>query len=87
MPDHEVGINAVLEALTHPEHGVISDVKEIKACGHRVAHGGEHFPVSALVTEDAKKKINELCKLAPLHNPANLQGILVMEKLLPEYLK
>ncbi|NLN73491.1 MAG: acetate kinase [Bacteroidales bacterium] len=83
MPDHEVGINAVLEALTHPEHGVISDVNEIKACGHRVAHGGEHFPVSALVTEDAKKKINELCKLAPLHNPANLQGILVMEKLLP----
>lgn len=83
MPDHETGINVVLEALTSAQHGVISNVQEIKACGHRVAHGGEHFPVSALVDEDAKKKINELCRLAPLHNPANLKGILVMEKLLP----
>ena len=83
MPDHETGINAVLAALTHVDHGVIKNVEEIRACGHRVAHGGEFFPVSALVDEDAKKKINELCRLAPLHNPANLKGILVMEKLLP----
>lgn len=83
MPDHETGINAILEALTDAEHGVIENVEEIKACGHRVAHGGEYFPVSVLVDEDVKKKINELCELAPLHNPANLKGILVMEKLLP----
>ncbi len=83
MPDHETGINVVLGALTHAEHGVIKNVQEIKACGHRVAHGGEFFPVSALVDEEAKKKINELCRLAPLHNPANLKGILVMEKVLP----
>lgn len=83
MPDHETGINAVLQALTDAEHGVIKNVEEIKACGHRVAHGGEHFPVSVLVDDDVKKKINELCQLAPLHNPANLKGILVMEKLLP----
>lgn len=83
IPDHETGINVVLEALTDAEHGVISSVEEIKACGHRVAHGGEYFPVSAIVDEDVKKKINELCQLAPLHNPANLKGILVMEKSLP----
>lgn len=83
IPDHETGINIVLEALTDGEHGVINSVEEIKACGHRVAHGGEYFPVSAIVDEDVKKKINELCQLAPLHNPANLKGILVMEKSLP----
>jgi len=83
IPNHKVGINLVLEALVDTTHGVIKDVNEIVACGHRVAHGGEYFPESALVTEDAKKKILDLCKLAPLHNPANLQGINVMEELLP----
>lgn len=81
--DHKVGINLVLEALVDEKHGVIKDVNEIAACGHRVAHGGEYFPESALVNEDTKKKILDLCKLAPLHNPANLQGINVMEELLP----
>ncbi len=83
IPDHKVGINLVLEALVDAKHGVIKDVNEIAACGHRVAHGGEYFPESALVNEDTKKKILDLCKLAPLHNPANLQGITVMEELLP----
>lgn len=83
IANHKIGINLVLEALTDPKHGVIKNVNEIGACGHRVAHGGEFFPESALVTEDAKKKILELCQLAPLHNPANLQGINVMEELLP----
>ena len=83
IPNHKEGINLVLEALTDAKHGVISNVNEIVACGHRVAHGGEYFPESALITEDVKKKIFDLCKLAPLHNPANLQGINVMEELLP----
>ncbi len=80
---HKDGINLVLEALTDSKHGVIKNVNEINACGHRVAHGGEYFPVSAKITEDAKKKILYLCQLAPLHNPANLQGINVIEELLP----
>ncbi len=83
IPNHTVGIDMVLAALTDKAHGVINDVKEIAACGHRVAHGGEYFKKSELITEDAKAKIKELCALAPLHNPANLEGILVMEKLLP----
>ena len=83
IPDHQIGINLMLEALVDPNHGVISNVNEISACGHRVAHGGEFFPESTLITEDVKKKISDLCQLAPLHNPANLKGILVMEKLLP----
>lgn len=83
ISDHKVGINLVLEALTDAKHGVIKNVNEIVACGHRVAHGGEYFPESVLITEEAKQKIQDLCKLAPLHNPANLQGIMVMEELLP----
>ena len=58
-------------------------MKEIDACGHRVAHGGEFFSESVLVDEDVKAKIQECCALAPLHNPANLNGIVTMEKLMP----
>ncbi len=84
IKDHQTGINLILETLVHPEYGVISDVKEIKAAGHRVAHGGEYFSASAIINEQAKKDIEKLCELAPLHNPANLKGILSLEKILPE---
>jgi acetate kinase len=83
IPNHSVGINLVLDALVNAEHGVISDIKEIDAAGHRVAHGGEYFKDSALIDEKAKEEIAACCELAPLHNPANLEGILSMEKLLP----
>lgn len=83
IPDHQIGINLVLETLVDKENGVIADISEIKACGHRVAHGGEFFPESTLINVDVKQKINDLCQLAPLHNPANLKGIVVLEKLLP----
>lgn len=83
IPNHSVGIDLVLKALVSPEDGVISDLKEINAAGHRVAHGGEFFKDSALIDEKAKENIAACCELAPLHNPANLEGILSMEKLLP----
>lgn len=83
IPDHTKGIDLILEALLSKEHGVISAVEEIAAVGHRVAHGGQYFKESALVTADVKEKIEECFELAPLHNPANLKGILAMEKLLP----
>ncbi|WP_421919626.1 acetate/propionate family kinase [Marinifilum sp.] len=83
IPNHSVGIDLVLKALVNPEYGVISDLKEINAAGHRVAHGGEFFKDSALIDEKAKENIAACCELAPLHNPANLEGILSMEKLLP----
>ena len=84
IPDHTRGIDIILEALLSLEHGVIKSVDEIKAVGHRVAHGGQYFSESALVTEEVKERIEECIELAPLHNPANLKGILAMEKLLPE---
>lgn len=83
IEDHTKGISLVLEALTNAEHGVVEDLAEIKAVGHRVAHGGEFFNCSVVVDEDVKAKIRSLFELAPLHNPANLEGILSIEKVLP----
>ncbi len=83
IPDHTTGIRLVLDALTHAEHGVIKSLDELKAAGHRVAHGGEFFHDSCLVDDEVKAKIESLYSIAPLHNPANLEGILSMEKVLP----
>lgn len=83
IPDHTVGINMVMEALVHPVYGVIKTVDEIKAVGHRVAHGGENFKESVLIDNDVKRDIEKCAELAPLHNPAHLKGILSCEKLLP----
>lgn len=83
IPDHSVGINLILDALTDEHHGVIESLSEITAAGHRVAHGGEYFLDSAIVTPTVKQQIENCFELAPLHNPANLRGILSIERLLP----
>ena len=83
IADHTVGISLVLDALTDAEHGVIADLAEVKAVGHRVAHGGEFFKSSVVVDEQAKENIRSLFEIAPLHTPANLEGILSIEKVLP----
>lgn len=75
MPTHHEAIEAVIKALTDLEKGVIKDMKEVKAVGHRVVHGGEYFSQSAIVTEEVINKIEECNSLAPLHNPANIIGI------------
>ncbi len=83
IPDHTTGIELVMQALTDPAHGVIRSLDEVKAVGHRVAHGGEYFPQSCLVNDDTKEKIRSLCQIAPLHNPASLEGIHAIEQVLP----
>ena len=83
IPDHTTGISLVMKALTDPAHGVIASLDEVKAVGHRVAHGGEYFPVSCIVDADVKEKIASLCAIAPLHNPASLQGIEAIDNVLP----
>jgi acetate kinase len=83
IKNHEVGITLILEALLDKEHGVIACLDEIKAVGHRVAHGGEYFKHSMVLGEKELVEIKKLCELAPLHNPANLLGIEVMKKKLP----
>ncbi len=84
VPDHETGIDLILKVLLDQDYGVIANVNEILAVGHRVAHGGENFSASALITPEVKKNIEDVIELAPLHNPANLKGIVSMEKLMPQ---
>ena len=83
IPNHTEGIKIVLHALTDPKLGVISDLKEIGAVGNRVAHGGEIFKDSALVTDKVIEQIKSLEHLAPLHTPGNLAGIYAMREVLP----
>ncbi len=83
IPDHQDGIYLILETLKHPEYGLIKDVNEIDAVGHRVVNGGEKFNTSVLINAEVKEGIEKCIELAPLHNPANLKGILSMEAILP----
>lgn len=83
IPDHTTGINMVMNVLTAERHGVIKDIREIKAVGHRVVNGGEVYKESVLIDNEVKKQIELNSELAPLHNPANLKGILSVEKLIP----
>ena len=83
MDDHSVAISMVIDALTDKEHGVISDMKEIDAVGHRVVHGGEIFACSVVIDEKVKEALEICSELAPLHNPANIIGIEACEKAMP----
>ncbi len=73
--DHTKAIELVIEAIAHPDYGVIKNISEIDAIGHRVVHGGEEFSGSTLMTDDAIAALQRCIPLAPLHNPPNLRGI------------
>ncbi len=83
MPTHAEAINAVLEALTNPEYGVISSMDEIDAVGHRVVHGGEEFASSVLIDKAVMDTLYACVPLAPLHNPANITGIEACRSVMP----
>ncbi len=75
MPTHKEGMEVLLDTLMNKEYGVIKDLNEIGAVGHRVVHGGESFSKAELVTDEVFDEINNLASLAPLHNPGALMGI------------
>tara|TARA_B100000809_G_scaffold266716_1_gene330955 strand:- start:13496 stop:14680 length:1185 start_codon:yes stop_codon:yes gene_type:complete len=79
--DHAVALKKVETALMDITYGVIKNVDEIDAIGHRVVHGGSKYTKTVLITEEVKKNIEELSALAPLHNPAHLTGIEVAESM------
>lgn len=83
MPDHKAAVSYVLEALTDKVSGVIADLSEIDAVGHRIVHGGEKFASSVVITDEVLNAIEECNDLAPLHNPANLIGIVACRELMP----
>lgn len=87
IPDHNVGMQLILAALVDPEHGVIEDIHEIKAVGHRVVHGGEQYNTSVVIDDEVIKGIESVTDLAPLHNPANLIGIKAVREALGDDVK
>ena len=82
-PEHTEGVKFIFSLLTDPEIGVIKDLKEIDAVGHRMVHGGEKFNKSVLLTDEVLKVFEECSDLAPLHNPANLKGVKAVSELMP----
>ena len=83
VKNHEEALKVVLEQLVHKDYGVIKNLSEISAVGHRLVHGGEIFDSSVLITEDVIKKYETCSSLAPLHNPATILGIRACQKEMP----
>ena len=83
IPEHTEGVKFIFSLLTDPEIGVIKDLKEIDAVGHRMVHGGEKFNKSVVLTDEVLKVFEECSDLAPLHNPANLKGVKAVSELMP----
>lgn len=84
LKDHKEAIALVLETLCDKRFGLIKDLDEINAIGHRVVHGGEKYSKSVIVDENVIKNIEDCIKLAPLHNPANLIGIKACKELMKD---
>jgi len=76
---HKIGLEKIAELLMDEKNGVIKSTGEIDAVGHRVVHGGASFSNTVVINDEVKEKIKQLFALAPLHNPANLEGINVAE--------
>ena len=84
IPDHTVGIKAVIDALLDKETGVLTTLEDIEAVGHRVVHGAEEFVCSQLITDKVVEQLEKCSVFAPLHNPANILGIKAVSAVLPE---
>jgi len=84
IADHEQAIALVLAKVTEPDDGVVADLSEIAAVGHRVVHAAEKYASSVLIDDDVMAALEECIPLAPLHNPANILGIQAVRKALPD---
>ena len=83
IPEHTEGVKFIFSLLTDPDIGVIRDLSEIDAVGHRMVHGGEKFNKSVVLNDEVLKAFEECSSLAPLHNPANLKGVRAVAELMP----
>lgn len=84
IPDHKVAVKMMLDALLDDKHGVLKDISEISAVGHRIVHGGEKFSDSVKITDEVMEVVKECVQVAPLHNPPNIIGIEATQELLPD---
>ena len=83
IPNHKLGLELLSKQLLDKDTGIIKTADAIDIVGHRVVHGGKHFSNTTEITKAVKDKIRALSSLAPLHNPANLEGIEVAESIFP----
>ena len=83
LDNHSTAINLVIEILTDSSEGIIKNISEISAVGHRIVHGGEYFTQSVLIDDEVIELIKSVSTLAPLHNPANITGIEACKKIMP----
>ncbi len=83
-PDHKVAIHLIIKTLIDKVHGVVGDMSQISAVGHRVVHGGEKFARSVMIDDAVLDAIKEVQHLAPLHNPPNISGIEAAQSVLPD---
>lgn len=81
--DHQQAIQYIIALLIDPDRGVIKDIQEVDAIGHRVVHGGEKFAKSVAVDDEMLNELHACVDLAPLHNPHNIKGIEACRSLLP----
>jgi len=82
--DHHDGLDEITKILVDKEYGVLTDVGEIAGVGHRIVHGGETFSGPVIIDDNVIAEIQKATELAPLHNPHNLQGIYVAQKIFPK---
>jgi len=83
LPNHTVAFEEIVKCLLDEKDGVIKDLNEIDAIGHRVAHGGPTLTKSVVITDEVMEEYNKSIEFAPLHNPAHLQGINACMKIMP----
>ncbi|MBI9088704.1 MAG: acetate kinase [Desulfobacterium sp.] len=83
VPDHRAAMHFVVDMIKDAEYGVIKDMNEVGAIGHRVVHGSDYFKSSVLVDEAVKEVIRKIIPLAPLHNPSAITGVEMAEELIP----
>ena len=83
IPEHTEGVKFIFSLLTDPEIGVIKSLDEIGAVGHRMVHGGEKFNKSVVLNDEVIEVFKSVSDLAPLHNPANLKGVMAVSELMP----
>jgi acetate kinase len=81
IANHKIGLQKIATILMDENVGVIKSTQEIDAVGHRVVHGGSSFSNTTIINSEVKEKIKQLFDLAPLHNPANYEGIVVAEEI------
>lgn len=83
ISNHEQGVELILSKLINEKDGIVKSADEITAVGHRIVHGAEDFSGSVIIDDNVLKTIKDCSELAPLHNPANLEGIYATKKFLP----